>query len=112
MKTSSAQSKVASIPSSSLKTWTEYPREEVLVKAGAEGAKAAAPAARVATIASFMVDYWGCVDSVIKEFYGERRGGVVVDSINASLWVGFALGKYVIAHRTGEEGEGVILLRT
>jgi hypothetical protein len=77
MKTSSAQSKVASIPSSSLKTWTEYPREEVLVKAGAEGAKAAAPAARVATIASFMVDYWGCVDSVIKEFYGERRGGVV-----------------------------------
>ena len=73
MKTSSAQSKVPSIPRSSLKTWTEYPREEVLVKAGAEGAKAAAPAARVATIASFMVDYWGC-SSVIKEFYGERRG--------------------------------------
>jgi hypothetical protein len=108
MKTSSAQSKVASIPSSSLKTWMEYPREEVLVKAGAEGAKAAAPAARVATIASFMVDYWGCVDSVIKEFYGERVEVLLLTQSTRRLVGVDLLGKYVIAQRTGEGREEII----
>jgi hypothetical protein len=45
---------------------------------------------------------------VIKEFYGERRGGVVVDSINASFVGVDLLGKYVIAQRTGEGKEEII----
>ena len=72
------------------------------MKAGAEGAKAAAPAARVATIASFMVDYWG-VYWCDKGFYVWRgRGGeVVVDSQSTRVWwVGFE-----VRHRPKNRGK-------
>ena len=90
MKTSSAQSKVASIPSSSLKTLTEYPREVVLETTGAIGAKAEAEAARRAAMASFILIVYDVCERVIDKrimiLWWSRR---MKETCRHSSWPGF-----------------------